>query len=132
MSITRMSHFAARLTILAFALAGTSVALSGQSKRLTTTEAKNHIGEQATVCGRVAGGRYAATTRGKPTFLDFDKPYPGQLFTVLIWGENRAKFGTPEETYRNKTICISGRIQSYRGEPEIIASDPAQLSENAP
>jgi len=52
----------------------------------------------------------------------------GQLFTVLIWGENRAKFGTPEETYRNKDICVTGRIQSYRGEPEIIASVPAQLS----
>jgi hypothetical protein len=97
-------------------------------KKLTTTEAKNHIGEQATVCGRVASGRYAATTRGKPSFLDLDKPYPGQLFAVLIWGENRAKFGMPEETYRNKNICVTGRIQSYRGEPEIIASDPAQLS----
>jgi hypothetical protein len=60
--------------------------------------------------------------------LDLDKPYPGQLFTVLIWGENRAKFGTPEETYRNKNICVTGRIESYRGEPEIITSDPAQLS----
>lgn len=132
MSITRMRRFAVRLTIFAFALVGTSVVLSGQGKKLTTTEAKNHIGEQATVCGRMAGGRYAATTRGKPTFLDFDKPYPGQLFTVLIWGENRAKFGTPEEAYRNKTICVTGRIQSYRGEPEIIASDPAQLSASAP
>ena len=45
---------------------------------------------------------------------------------------DEAFFGTPEETYRNKSICVTGRIQSYRGEPEIIASDPAQLSANAP
>jgi hypothetical protein len=64
----------------------------------------------AAVCGRVASGRYAATTRGKPTLLDLDKPYPVQLFTVLIWGENRAKFGAPAEIYRNKNICVSGRI----------------------
>jgi hypothetical protein len=115
-------------TIVAIGLLGASVTTLGQGKKLTTAEAKNHIGEQATVCGKVASGRYAATTRGKPTFLDLDKPYPGQLFTVLIWGENRAKFGTPEETYRNKNICVTGRIESYRGEPEIIASDPAQLS----
>jgi hypothetical protein len=116
------------LTTLAIGLLGASITMLGQGKKLTTTEAKDHVGEQATVCGRVASGRYAATTRGKPTFLDLDKPYPDQLFTVLIWGENRAKFGAPEESYRNKNICITGRIQSYRGEPEIIASDPAQLS----
>jgi hypothetical protein len=98
----------------------------GQAKKLTTAEAKNHIGEQTTVCGRWLV-RYAAITRGKPSFLDLYKPYPGQLFTLLIWGENRAKFGAPEETYRNKNICVTGRVQSYRGEPEIIASDPAQV-----
>jgi hypothetical protein len=128
MSIAPARRFRVRLTILAVTLLAIGVVLSGQGKKLTTTEAKDHIGEQATVCGKVASGRYAATTRGKPTFLDLDKPYPDQLFTVLIWGENRAKFGTPEETYRNKNICVTGRIQSYRGEPEIIASDPAQLS----
>src|SRR5438105_1007715 len=103
MSITRARCLSA---IVAIGLLGASVTIWGQSKKLTTIEAKNHIGEQATVCGKVASGRYAATSRGKPTFLDLDKPYPGQLFTVLIWGENRAKFGAPEETYRNKNICV--------------------------
>jgi DNA/RNA endonuclease YhcR with UshA esterase domain len=125
MSITRGRCLTA---IIAIGLLVASITALGQAKKLTTAEARNHISEQATVCGKVASGRYAATTRGKPTFLDLDKPYPGHLFTVLIWGENRAKFGTPEETYRNKNICVTGRIQDYRGEPEIIASDPAQLS----
>jgi hypothetical protein len=125
MSITRARCLTA---LIAIGLLGVSITALGQAKKLTTAEAKNHIGEQATVCGKVASGRYAASTRGKPTFLDLDKPYPAQLFTVLIWGENRAKFGAPEETYRNKNVCVTGRIQDYRGEPEIIASDPAQLS----
>ncbi|PYU22467.1 MAG: DNA-binding protein [Acidobacteria bacterium] len=125
MSITRAKRLS---SIAAIGLLGASATILGQGKKFTTVEAKNHIGEQATVCGRVASGRYAASTRGKPTFLDLDKPYPSQLFTVLIWGENRAKFGTPEETYRDKNICVTGRIQSYQGKPEIIASDPAQLS----
>jgi len=128
MSNTRANRLRPFLAIFAICLVGASITVFGQGKKFTTAEAKNHIGEQATVCGKVASERYAAATRGKPTFLDLDKPYPGQLFTVLIWGENRAKFGTPEETYRNKNICVTGRIQSYRGEPEIIASVPAQLS----
>jgi hypothetical protein len=103
------------------------VAESPQFKRLTTAEAKDHIGEQATVCGRVASTRYAATTRGKPTFLNLDKPYPSQVFTVLIWGENREKFGTPEEKYRDRQVCVTGTITEYRKAPEIVVSDPQSI-----
>jgi hypothetical protein len=98
-----------------------------QVKRLTATEAKNHIGERATVCGKVASARYAATTRGKPTFLNLDEPYPSQVFTVLIWGQNRAKFGAPEEHYRGKQICVTGTITEYRKAPEFVVSDPQSI-----
>jgi hypothetical protein len=118
-------------TVLLSFLALTSFAVYAQSpqvKRLTAVEAKDHIGEQASVCGKVASTRYAATSRGKPTFLNLDKPYPSQVFTILIWGENRDKFGAPEEKYRDKQVCVTGKIAEYRSEPEIIASDPAQIS----
>ncbi len=98
-----------------------------QAKKLTAAEAKDHIGEQATVCGRVASTRYAATTRGKPTFLNLEKPYPSQLFTVLIWGETREKFGTPEEKYRDKQVCVTGTITEYRKAPEIVVSEPQNI-----
>jgi hypothetical protein len=64
-------------------------------KKLTASEAKDHVGETATVCGTVVSARYAASTKSQPTFLNLDKPYPNQVFTVLIWGQNRSKFGTP-------------------------------------
>jgi len=98
-------------------------------RKLSTSEARDHIGEQATVCGKVASTRYAATTRGKPTFLNLDKPYPNQIFTVLIWGENREKFGAPEEKYRDKHICVTGKITEYRGAPEIVVSDPQNIEQ---
>ena len=75
----------------------------------------------------VASTRYAATTRGKPTFLNLDKPYPNQTFMVLIWGESRDKFGTPEEKYRDKQVCVTGKITEYRGAPKIVISDPQNL-----
>jgi hypothetical protein len=98
-----------------------------QVKKLTAAEAKDHIGQQSTVCGKVASTRYAATSRGKPTFLNLDKPYPSQVFTILIWGENREKFGTPEEKYRDKQVCVTGKVTEYRGEPEIVVSDPQNI-----
>jgi hypothetical protein len=79
------------------------------------------------VCGVVASGRYSERARGKPTFLDMDKAYPQQVFTVVIWGENRAKFGAPERELRDKRVCVTGRIEQYQGKPEIVASEPRQI-----
>ena len=75
----------------------------------------------------MASTRYAVTSRGKPTFLNLDKPYASQVFTVLIWGDNREKFGTPEEKYRDKQICVTGTITEYRKAPEIVVSDPQTI-----
>jgi DNA/RNA endonuclease YhcR with UshA esterase domain len=97
-------------------------------KKLTAAEAKDHVGETATVCGNVVSTRYAASTRGQPTFLNLDKPYPNQIFTIVIWGNNRSKFGKPEVEYREKRICVTGKITEYRGVPQVIADDPAQIT----
>jgi hypothetical protein len=51
---------------------------------LTPEEAANHVGETATVCGTVASANYAARTRGEPTFLNLDKPYPNHIFTSRL------------------------------------------------
>jgi hypothetical protein len=96
-------------------------------KKLTASEAKEHFGETATVCGDVVSTRYASSSKGQPTFLNFDKPYPNQIFTVVIRGSNRSKFKIPEEDYKDKKICVTGKISAYDGLPEIIADDPKQI-----
>lgn len=96
-------------------------------KKLTASEAKEHYGENATVCGEVVGTRYASSTKGQPTFLNLDKPYPNQIFTIVIWGSNRSKFGKPEDDYKNKRICVTGKITAYAGLPEVVADDPKEI-----
>jgi len=100
-------------------------------KKLSAAEAKDHVGETATVCGEVVSTRYAASTKGQPTFLNLDKPYPNQIFTVVIWGSNRSKFGRPEIEYSEKRVCVTGKITEYRGVPEVIANAPAQITVEA-
>jgi DNA/RNA endonuclease YhcR with UshA esterase domain len=95
--------------------------------KITPAEAKNYIGQEATVCGNVASTRYASSTRGQPTFLNLDKKYSNPLFTVIIWGQNRGKFGNPDTEYLGKQICVTGRITEYRGVPEIEATTPEQI-----
>ena len=96
-------------------------------KRMSASEAKDHVGEIATVCGDVASTHYAPSTKGQPTFLNLDKPYPNPVFTILIWGSNRGKFGTPENEFRGKRVCVTGKITAYRGAPEIVAESPGQI-----
>jgi hypothetical protein len=66
--------------------------------RIPSTQAKDHVGETGTVCGKVADARYQETG-SHVTFLNFDNPYPDHSFTAFIAAEDRAKFGTPEKDY---------------------------------
>lgn len=102
------------------------VSAQGQEK-LTAGEAKDHIGEKATVCGIVVSSHYVVRSRGYPTFLNLDEPYTRQVLTMLIWSSHRPKFGDPEAKYGNKKICVTGAIKSYRGVAEIVTSEPAQI-----
>jgi|SRR5215813_2154035 len=112
------------LIVISFEVA---LALAQDAARLTAAEAGNHVGENATVCGKVASTHYAATKGRRPTFLNIDKPYPHEIFTVLIWGSDRLKFDAPEERFKGKSVCATGQITSYRGVPQIIAHDPEQI-----
>jgi hypothetical protein len=103
------------------------IAQAQAEHHLTAAEAKNHVGETATVCGRVASAHFAEKTKGLPTFMNLDMPYPKQIFTIVIWGTDRAKFGKPESTYRDRNVCVSGKITSHRDIPEIVITTPGQI-----
>jgi len=123
-------HFALAIRRTAFAtLAALIVAVlpAIAADALTAAQAGLHVGEQATVCGVVASTNYAIRSKGQPTYLNLDRPYRNQVFTILIWGNDRPKFGTPETTFMSKRLCATGIIKEYRGKPEVVATDPQQL-----
>ena len=119
------------LKVLSLVMAVTIVASAScwaGEKRITASEASSYIGQSATVCGNVASTKYAYRSKGQPTFLNLDEPYPSQIFTALIWGSDRPAFGSPETTYSGKSICVTGQIKNYRGKPEIIVRNPRQIT----
>jgi hypothetical protein len=103
---------------------------------LSCDEAREHLGEDATVCGLVASARYLERGSRHPTFLNLCKPYPNHVFTAVIWGEDREKFvdkfGAPEKL-QGRNVCVTGKIELYKDKrlnkdtPEIIPTDPKQL-----
>jgi DNA/RNA endonuclease YhcR with UshA esterase domain len=100
-----------------------------QENFITAKDATKHIGEEQTVCGMVASTKFSTQSKRQPTFLNLDQPYPNQIFTIVIWGADRAKFPQPpEHFYKRKKVCVRGTIQEYRGKPEIIVNDPSQIT----
>ena len=87
------------------------------------------MGRVATVKGRVAGAIFASSSSGSPTFLNLGVDYPSpRRFVALIWIEDRTKFGAPERTYRGRTICVRGLVESYRGVAQIVVRSPSQIA----
>ncbi len=116
------------ICLLALLLSLLLPARAVQNRKLTPAQAKDHVGERAIVCGIVASAHYAETTKGAPTFLNFEKPFPRQLFTVVIWGDNRPKFGRPEIDFKGWKICVTGEIRLFRKRPEMEVKEPKQIS----
>ena len=90
-------------------------------------DAVNHIGHTGVVCGKVESAHYAENSRGSPTYLYLGKPYPDQVFTVVIWGRYRQEFDKPEQTYKEKQICVRGKITKYQDIPQIEVKEGKSL-----
>jgi hypothetical protein len=98
---------------------------------IQSKQAIDHIGKAAEVCGLVANVRFIPNINGNPTFINFDQPDPNQTFTAVIWSENRSKWNPlPEKIYPDKEICITGRIESHQGTPQIEVIHRDQISFN--
>lgn len=107
----------------------------GKFKELTTEKtglevvfacnAGNYYGQELIVEGKIA-----STYRSKTNtvFLNFEKAYPNQCFTSVIFSSDQYKFVEyPEKYYADNIVRVKGEIKEYRGKPEIILKDPSQI-----
>ncbi len=99
-----------------------------QEDMVRAHEALEHAGEYAMVCGVIADARHARDSRGEPTYLNFDKPYPEQEFTAVVWGRDRKRFDPAPETHVGAKACVYGKVERYKGKAQMVIGRPEQLS----
>ncbi len=88
--------------------------------------AGKYLGRELIVEGKVVDTH--RDLKSNTVFLNFEKPYPNQCFTGVIFSSHLYKFvQNPEDYYLNKTVRIMGEIKEYQGKPEIILEDPSQI-----
>jgi hypothetical protein len=91
-------------------------------------DVSGHVGDSVKVCGKVAGIRYMENAKGQPTLMNMGAAYPNQLLTVVISSEVRKQYEiAPEELFKDKDICITGKIEIYRDKPQIVVSRKEQI-----
>ena len=64
--------------------------------------------------------------------ISANHPDAGRALTAVIYGTDRTKFGTPEAALQGQRLCVTGFVSFFRQRPEMILSDPGQLSFVAP
>lgn len=53
------------------------------------------------------------------------------MFTIVIFEENRSKFTPPpDEQFKDKNICVTGKIDQFRGTPQIVVTERKQVALN--
>src|SRR5206468_8199037 len=107
-----------------FVCAVVASAIAQAPATYTPEEAAKHVGETATVTGRVDG--FHQSGKGN-IFLNMGGAYPNQAFTAFIPSGSAGQF-TNAQQYDGKTVSVSGKIQLYKGKPEIIVNSPSQIS----
>jgi len=105
-------------------------AQSAAPPRITPSDAKNHVGDQVTVCGKVVDTRvtkYGIAGSGKPVIFDLDQPEPNPVFYFVTFG---AASGGPQEAisaYKDKSVCVTGKVAVQASVPFIMARDRSKI-----
>lgn len=120
---------AGRLGLAAAALIVQVLSAQAQAPELSPADAAAHVGQKVTICGVVEDARYLQEARTQPTFLNFGGKFPQHQFTAVIFGKDRAAFGSPESTYLGKRLCVWGPVTLFKGKPQIVLKTIAQIDE---
>jgi DNA/RNA endonuclease YhcR with UshA esterase domain len=111
------------LTTLFLTLGPTVRLAHAQQAVIRDSEAASYIGKTVTVAGMVASVHVA---RSGITFLNFSEAYPNQTFTAVIFQAASSRFPNAQQ-WEGQRVHVTGKVQLYRGKPEIVLSESSQL-----
>ena len=83
--------------------------------KFNTVQASMFIdsGEKKEICGTVVSTHFS---KNKHTFLNLDKSFPNQIFSLNIWNSNLHNFSyQPHIELKNKKVCVRGKITENKG-----------------
>lgn len=102
--------------------------LSYSQNTIKLEDVAKHVGDSVKICGKVYGIRFVSTVQNEPTFINLGANFPNQLLTIVIWSDVRKTFTRmPEELFKDKEVCVTGKIELYKERPQVVVRDKGQL-----
>ena len=102
--------------------------ISYSQTEISSKKAKYYVGEHVIVTGKIKEIKESSAGN---IFLNFEKKYPNNPFTIVIYASDRADI---QSDFRinwvnlvNVTITVSGIIETYEDKPEIILKKAEQI-----
>jgi DNA/RNA endonuclease YhcR with UshA esterase domain len=109
---------------LVLALGLVLAAIPARAQTIAPADAQKHVGQVVTVEGVVSDVHAAAS--GRATFIDIGGNYPDNAFAAIIFSGNTSKFPNVD-ALNGKTVDVTGTVRLYKGKPEIILNEAAQI-----
>ena len=104
-----------------------SAVVHGQQE-IKLEDLNKHVGDSVTVCTKIYGGIFLDRSKDTPTLLNAGDKYPNAPLTVVIGADARQKFKEkPELFYKDKEVCITGKISLYKEKPQIVVYSEQQI-----
>jgi len=105
-----------KLFIIIFSILVTT---SFAQETITTSQAKEYIGKEVILKGKIASIKLAS--EGKSTnYINIDKPYPENVFTVVISNKYLEEHQLDLSQSVGKEITVKGIISVYEKDPKKI------------
>lgn len=83
------------------------------------------LSKRYTVCGTVVSAK--KHNKGH-VFLNLDKKFPNQIFSVTIFESSIKNFRYEPENYLiNQQVCVTGEIGDYKGTPSMVIEHDKQV-----
>jgi len=83
-------------------------------------------GKEVKVCGKVVSTR---RSRSGNVWLNLDKAFPNQIFSVYIKKEHLSNFSyAPEDELADKVLCFKGKVKLYSGTPTMRIEKEEDIS----
>jgi hypothetical protein len=97
-------------------------------KEIPIDSLRQHVGDSVIVCTKIYGGLFLDMHKDSLTILNAGARYPNSPLTILIPINARRQFKDPPEVFfRDKEVCIAGKIILFKDKPEIVVYDEKQI-----
>jgi hypothetical protein len=115
-----LNHLFAHGVVVGPAAPASAAQAEGAAVKVDLADAQAHVGENVVVTAKVYGYKALEGL----TLVNLGAAYPNQVMTVVLRGEAMAIAGQID----GKTIRVTGKVEMYKGKPEIIVRDPKLIA----